>query len=138
MGTTREAEELNNSRNQERLEEALVESWPCPPDSFHLVTPTPLLSHLTSVLLPPMLSIISSNGSRSCPGTMPLWGLLCRLPETPWPGSLELLRGMDQAREVSTPSPRAAYSVGAGTPRSGLGEQGWGRGPPYMPLTPGV
>ena len=47
VGTTREAEELN-SRNQERLEEALVESWPCP---LGLVTPSPLpLYFLTSPL----------------------------------------------------------------------------------------
>lgn len=82
----------------------LVESWPCPlVDS--LSPPLPFTFYLTSVLLLPMLSpIISSNGSRSCPGTMPLWGLLCRLPETPWPGSLELqVHGPGQGGEHPLP-----------------------------------
>lgn len=40
----------------------------------------------------------------------------------------ELLRGMDQAREVSTPLPKGCIlSGGGGMPRSGLGEQGWVR-----------
>lgn len=72
VGTTREAEELN-SRNQERLEDALVRGSlalslpplalpPAAPRS-HPVTP-PFLS-------PPFFPGASSSGSRSCPGTMP-------------------------------------------------------------------
>lgn len=58
-----------------------------PSDSLP-VTPYPFTFSPHLFCYPHALPIISSNGSRSCPGTMPLWGLLCRLPETPWPGSL--------------------------------------------------
>lgn len=74
VGTTREAEELN-SRNQERLEDALVRDPPLllpspahPPALWPLV---PTLSHLCSCY-PPFFPVASSTGSRSCPGTMPL------------------------------------------------------------------
>lgn len=95
VGTTREAEELN-SRNQERLEEALVRS-PTPPvpspslPLSHLSLPL-LLSHLSPSLsysspatlhsiftlsdlfvslTPSSIPITSSNGNRSCPRTVP-------------------------------------------------------------------
>ena len=72
VGTTREAEELN-SQNQERLEEVLVRGPPLLPSPAHL----PALQapcYVVPSFCPcyPLLPVSSSNGSRSCPGTMPL------------------------------------------------------------------
>lgn len=143
VGTTREAEELN-SRNQERLEEALVESCPCPssspppPPPHHLLHP-PLLPAPSSTPPPPRpLGLITTSPP---PLYFPTSPLFCYLPCSPHHlqqrkqelsrdnatlGATlqaardtlarvsELLRGMDQAREVSTPLPKGCILSGDG------------------------
>lgn len=111
VGTTREAEELN-SRNQERLEEALVESWPCP---LGLVTSSPLpLYFLTSPLfcyLPCSPHHLQQRKQELSRDNATLGATLQAARDTLARVS-ELLRGMDQAREVSTPLPKGCILSG--------------------------
>lgn len=118
VGTTREAEELN-SRNQERLEEALVESWPRPSSSLPLglFTPSPPpLYFPTSPLfcyLPRSLYHLQQR-KQELSGDNATLGATLQAARDTLARVSELLRGMDQAREVSTPLPKGCILSGGG------------------------